>query len=155
LRQEAANGGVDPGRLVFARRTSPAQHLARQRAADLFLDTLPYNAHTTASDALWAGLPVLTLAGQSFAARVASSLLHAVGLPELVTSTPAEYEALAVRLAGDPELLRQMREKLARNHEAPPLFDTARFAKHLEAGFAEMHERHLAGLPAADILIPG
>ena len=153
LRKEAANCGVDPARLVFARRTSPAQHLSRQRAADLFLDTLPYNAHTTASDALWAGLPVLTLAGQSFAARVASSLLHAVGLPELVTSTPGEYEALAVRLAGDPELLGNIREKLVRNRADLPLFDTARFAKHVEAGFAQIHERHLAGLPPADILV--
>src|SRR5205814_3329585 len=102
LRKEAAARGVDPERLIFATRLPVAEHLARHRLADLFLDTLPYNAHTTASDALWAGLPVLTCRGSAFAARVAASLLGAVGLPELVTDNPADYESLALRLAFDP-----------------------------------------------------
>jgi protein O-GlcNAc transferase len=116
LRREAAARGVDPARLIFARRTtSLAEHLASHRAADLFLDTLPYNAHSTASDALWAGLPLVTCRGTSFAGRVAASLLHAIGLSELVTHDLAAYEALALRLARDPSLLRRVRERLAKN----------------------------------------
>ena len=115
LRREAEARGVAGERLVFAPRMDLAEHLARHRAADLFLDTLPYNAHTTASDALWAGLPVVTCAGRSFAARVAGSLLHAVGLPELVTTSLAEYEALALALARDPGRLAELRERLGRN----------------------------------------
>ncbi len=155
LREAAARLGVDPERLVFAPRTAPSQHLSRQRCADLFLDCLPYNAHTTASDALWAGLPVLTLAGDSFAARVAASLLRALDLPELVTSTREEYEASAVRLSTHPEILRGLRDKLARNRASAPLFDPARYVKHLEALFTEIHERYLAGLPPADLFAAG
>jgi SAM-dependent methyltransferase len=114
------------------------EHLARYRAADLFLDTLPYNAHTTASDALWAGLPVVTCAGETFAARVAGSLLHAVGLPELVTHTLADYEALALHLAGDPAALRALRDRLDGNRLTAPLFDTERYARNLEAAYMEM-----------------
>ena len=145
LRREAGRRGVRPERLVFARRTNLPDHLARHRSADLFLDTLPYNAHTTASDALWAGLPVLTCAGEAFASRVAASLLSAAGLPELITGGLPEYEALAVELATNPPRLAQIRQKLLANRLAAPLFDTPRFARQIEAAYAEMHERWLAG----------
>src|SRR5262249_56753103 len=112
------------GRLIFAPRMKLEDHLARCRLADLFLDTLPYNAHTTASDALWVGLPVLTCMGKAFAGRVAASLLRAIGLPEMVTSNMADYEALALMLARDPARLGQIKVKLARNRETDPLFDT-------------------------------
>src|SRR6185369_6801564 len=126
----------DPARLIFANRLdSTAEHLARHRLADLFLDTVPYNAHTTASDALWAGLPVLTCVGESFAGRVAASLLNAIGLPELVATTPEQYEALAIELATDPQRLEQIRRKLARNRLTTALFDTPRFTRHLEAAY--------------------
>ena len=117
LRKEAQQRGIDPARLVFADRLPPEEHLARHRLADLFLDTLPYNAHTTASDALWAGLPVLTCMGDAFAGRVAASLLHAVGLPELVTANLDDYEALALKLARDPALLAEIKAKLAHNRD--------------------------------------
>jgi protein O-GlcNAc transferase len=138
LRREAQARGVDPGRLVFAGRLKVDQHLARHRLADLFLDTLPYNAHTTASDALWAGLPVLTCQGEAFAARVASSLLAAVGVPELVTRNHADYEALALSLAYDAPRLAALRERLARNRDMFPLFDTDRFRRHIEAAYLHM-----------------
>jgi protein O-GlcNAc transferase len=131
------------------------EHLARQRAADLFLDTLPYNAHTTASDALWAGVPVLTRTGESFASRVAASLLRAVGLPELVATSAEGFEALAVELAGDPSRLAELRTRLARNRLTTPLFDTAALARHLERVYAQMYERHQAGLAPEHILISG
>jgi protein O-GlcNAc transferase len=145
LRSEAAARGVDPARLIFARRWPLPEHLARHRAAGLFLDTLPYNAHTTASDALWAGLPVLTRTGESFAARVGASLLEAVGLPELITSTPEQYEALAVGLARDPGKLAAIRETLERNRLAAPLFDTESFTRRLESAYEEMYARYQAG----------
>jgi predicted O-linked N-acetylglucosamine transferase (SPINDLY family) len=138
LCREAQARGVDPVRLVFAGRLKLDEHLARNGRADLFLDTLPYNAHTTASDALWAGLPVLTCPGQAFAARVATSLLHAVGLPELVTYSIQEYEALALALARDATRLGAIRAKLARNRDTHPLFDTDRFRRHIEAAYARM-----------------
>ena len=116
------------------------EHLARHRLADLFLDTLPCNAHTTASDALWAGLPVLTRAGTAFAGRVAASLLYAVGLPELVTHSFEDYEALALRLARDPSLLQGYRDRLATNRLTHPLFDTDRFRRHIEAAYRQMWE---------------
>lgn len=140
LRNEAAARGVDPARLVFADMLPLAEHLARHRLADLFLDTLPYNAHTTASDALWAGLPVLTCRGETFAGRVAASLLNAVGLPELVTANHEDYEALALKLAREPGMLAEIRAKLARNREAFALFDTLRFARHIEAAYTTMWE---------------
>jgi predicted O-linked N-acetylglucosamine transferase (SPINDLY family) len=138
LEREARARGVDPARLVFARRLPHAEHLARHRLADLFLDTLPYNAHTGASDALWAGLPLVTCAGSTFAGRVAGSLLHAVGLPELATRSLAEYEALALQLASDRRRLRQLRERLAANRGAAPLFDTERFRQNLESAYRGM-----------------
>jgi protein O-GlcNAc transferase len=138
LRAEAKARGVDPGRLVFAPRLPPEQHLARHQLADLFLDTLPYNAHTTCSDALWAGLPVITCYGKSFTGRVASSLLKAIDLPELVTASPQLYEALALELAQNPALMKAMREKLARNRTTTPLFDSERFRKNIEAAYEKM-----------------
>jgi predicted O-linked N-acetylglucosamine transferase (SPINDLY family) len=146
LRKEAGLRGVSPDRLIFAKRLPLAEHLARHRLADLFLDTLPYNAHTTASDALWAGLPVLTQIGKAFPGRVAASLLTAVGLPELITHTPEEYEALAIDLAQHPEKLQQIKQKLAENRLVKPLFDTSVFTQHLEKAYKIMYERHLKGL---------
>jgi len=140
LRTEAQARGVAPERLVFAPRIALGEHLARHRVADLFLDTLPYNAHTTASDALWAGLPVLTCAGSAFAGRVAGSLLHAVGLPELVTGDLSAYEALALQLARDGSLLGALRAKLARNRLTHALFDTDRFRRHIESAYVTMWE---------------
>ena len=145
LRKEAGVRGVDPARLVFAPRMKLDEHLARHRYADLFLDTLPYNAHTTASDALWAGLPVLTQMGQSFAARVAASLLNAMDLPELITKTQEEYESRAIELANDPLQLAQIKKKLEQNRETSPLFNGQLFARHMEAAYAEIHRRHLNG----------
>jgi predicted O-linked N-acetylglucosamine transferase (SPINDLY family) len=146
LQKEAALRGLDPARLVFATRMDLPQHLARHKAADLFLDTLPYNAHTTASDALWAGLPVLTCMGESFASRVAASLLNAIGLPELITQTPEDYEALAIELATNPGKLQSIKAKLAANRLSTPLFDTALFTKHIEAAYVQMNERYQADL---------
>ena len=151
LRREASARGVAPERLVFAPRTDNAQHLARQRLADLFVDTFPYNGHTTASDALYAGLPVVTTLGDTFASRVAASLLRAVGLPELIAETPEGYEKLALRLARDPEALAAVRAKLAAKLESAPLFDTARFTRNLEAAYAEALARSRAGKPPAAI----
>ena len=153
LRKEATRRGVDPTRLIFAPRMATPAHLARQRLADLFLDTLPYNAHTTASDALWVGLPLLTCMGESFAGRVAASLLKAVDMPELITNTPAEYEALAVALATDPKRLAQIRQKLALNRDTAPLFNAALFARHLEAAYTQMVERLYTLLPPKHIFV--
>lgn len=141
LRREAEARGIDPMRIIFAGRTTPELHLARQQLADLFLDTLPYNAHTTASDALWVGLPVVTTPGNSFPARVAASILTATGLPELITPDLSAYEALALELASNPERLRAIREKLLQNRRTAPMFDTARFTRNLEAAYRTMLER--------------
>ncbi len=138
LRREAAARGVDPARLVFAGPIAKDAHLARHRHADLFLDTFFYNAHTTASDALWAGVPVVTCPGQTFARRVAASLLNAIGLRDLIASDLPAYEALAIRLAREPSLLRDIRTRLAANRTRSALFDTARFARHLESAFRLM-----------------
>jgi protein O-GlcNAc transferase len=153
LQREAQARGVDAQRLVFARRLPLPEHLARHRVADLFIDTLPYNAHTTASDALWAGLPVLTLAGKSFAARVAASLLNALELPELVTTTQDQYESLAVELARAPGRLAELRQRLQERRITSPLFDTTGTARHLENAYQKMYERHLAGLPPEHIWV--
>jgi protein O-GlcNAc transferase len=138
LRSEAQARGVDPARLVFAPKMEISRHLARHRLADLFLDNLPVNAHTAASDALWVGLPVLTCPGHSFIGRVAASLLHAVGLPELVTASLDEYEALALRLARDREALQAIRQRLEANRSTCPLFDTDRLRRHIEAAYGTM-----------------
>jgi predicted O-linked N-acetylglucosamine transferase (SPINDLY family) len=149
LRREAERRDVSAERLVFAQRMpSSPDHLARQRLADLFLDTLPYNAHTTASDALWAGLPVLTCIGNAFPGRVAASLLQAIHLPELIAQTPVQYEDLAVELANDTGRLRDLRQRLADNRTRAPLFDTQLFTTHLETAYQEIHARKQAGMPA-------
>ncbi|MGA9917329.1 MAG: tetratricopeptide repeat protein [Paraburkholderia sp.] len=153
LRQEAVRRSVDAERLIFAKRTTLPEHLARQRAADLILDTLPYNAHTTASDALWVGVPVLTCAGHGFAGRVAASLLTAVGLPELITSTSAQYEDLAVALASNSQHLAAITQKLAGNRLTTPLFDTRLYTKHLEAAYTKIFERYHADLPTEHIVV--
>jgi protein O-GlcNAc transferase len=153
LRREANLRGVDARRLVFADRIDLPHHLARHRAADLFLDTLPCNAHTTASDALWAGLPVLTCVGETFAARVGASLVTAIGLPELIVSNLDDYENLAVSLATHPGPLVDIRRRLVGNRLTAPLFNTPLFAQHIEAAFTAIHERHLANLPPEHIEI--
>jgi predicted O-linked N-acetylglucosamine transferase (SPINDLY family) len=153
LRREAITRKIGPERLVFAKRMDLPEHLARHRAADLFIDTWPCNAHTTASDALWAGLPVLTHAGESFASRVAASLLTAIRLPELIASTPEDYEELTVQLATDAERLALIRKKLADNRSTAPLFDTRLYARHLEAAYIQMHDRCRANLPAEHIVV--
>jgi predicted O-linked N-acetylglucosamine transferase (SPINDLY family) len=140
LRAEAARHGIAPGRLVFAPRLPLEQHLARHALADLFVDTLPYNAHTTASDALWAGLPVVTCAGQSFPSRVGASLLRSAGLPELITHSLAEYEALALALVRDPARLASLRQKLAAQRDTCALFDLERYRRGIEAAFVRMWE---------------
>ena len=155
LRAEASARGVVPERLVFAQRRPYEEYLAQYRQADLFLDTLPFNAGTTASDALWAGLPVLTQLGQTFAGRMAASLLDAVGLPELIAHSTQEYEELALRLATEPGLLQGLRERLAANRPIAPLFDTARFTRHLEAAYETMWQRHAEGLSPDHIVVPG
>jgi predicted O-linked N-acetylglucosamine transferase (SPINDLY family) len=154
LRAEAAAQGIAGERLVFAERLPKARHLERHRLADLFLDTRIYNAHTTASDALWAGVPVLTCIGEAFPARVAASLLQAIGLPELITHSLEEYEALAVRLATQPVELAGLRAKLADQRLRMPLFDTERFARHLERAYELMWERHVQGLPSTPLQVP-
>ena len=152
----AKHAGVDPARLIFAPRVDRVEdHLSRHRAADLFLDTLPYNAHTTAADALWAGLPVVTCAGTAFPARVAGSLLHTIGLSELVTDNLADYEALALKLARDPLMMGDVRTRLAFNRLNSPLFDTARFTRHLEQAYTTMVRRARNGeAPAAFAVDP-
>jgi predicted O-linked N-acetylglucosamine transferase (SPINDLY family) len=154
LRREAARLGVGEARLVFAPRLPPAQHLARHRAANLSLDTHPCGAHTTACDALWAGLPLLTRLGASMAARVGASLLRAVGLPELIAASEEDYEAQAIELGRNPARLAELRARLDSNRMTTPLFDTALFARHLENGFAQIHARHRAGLAPDDVVVP-
>jgi protein O-GlcNAc transferase len=147
LRKEASRRGVDAGRLVFDRWRPRREYLARFHAADLFLDTLPYNAGTTASDALWVGLPVLTCMGESFAGRVAGSVLRAIELPELIAGSPGEYERMAVELASEPVRLQAIREKLVRNRSRTRLFDTARLTADLERAYEQIHARYLDDLP--------
>lgn len=154
LRREAQQNSVAPDRLVFAPRKKLEEHLARQRRADLFLDTLPYNAHTTASDALWVGLPVLTCVGSTFAGRVAESLAHAAGLSALVTHSLGDYEALALKLATTPTLLASMRAELERQRSHCPLFDTDRFRRHLESAFITMRARAERGEAPVSFDVP-
>lgn len=154
LRAYAAEAGVEPSRLVFAPKTGHAEHMARHVLADLFLDTWPYNAHTTAADALWMGVPVLTMAGHAFAARVAASLLDAVGLPELITDTPEAYVQAAVALAQDAPRRQRLREQLLAARHTASLFDAALRARELEAAFRMMHERRMQGLSPAPLEVP-
>ena len=153
LRKEAAARGR-PQAACVRKTSAAADHLARHRLADLFLDTLPYNAHTTASDALWAGLPVLTRTGETFAGRVAMSLLNAIGLPEFVTRTGEEYESLAIEVARHPERLASIKDKLARNRLTTPLFDTQLFTRHIESAYRAMYERYQAGLSPDHLHVP-
>lgn len=154
LCNEAIKRGVEPERLKFATRIKYDQHLARFQLADLFLDTLPFNAGATASDALWAGVPVLTCSGEAFAARMAGSLLHAVGLPELITDNLEQYEALAFKLATTPAMLAEIRAKLAENRATYPLFNTARFCRHIEAAYITMWERYQRGESPESFAVP-
>ena len=154
LKKEAERRGVNAERLIFAKRAeSLADHLARHRQADLFIDTLPYNAHTTTSDALWASLPVLTCRGESFASRVAASLLNAIHLPELITSTLDDYEQRAIELAKNPGKLAEIKQQLATNRLTTPLFDTQLFTQRLEAAYTQIYQRYQADLPPDHIYI--
>jgi len=153
LRRAAATHGISPYRLVFAKNLPQSEHLARHKHADVFIDTFNYNAHTTASDALWAGLPVVTKVGHQFAARVAASLLHAVGLPELVTESEEDYEALILELAADPAKLKAIRSKLDANRLTEPLFDTARYTRNFERGLNHAFELYLEGKAPEDIRV--
>ena len=155
LGRQAQGLGIDPARLIFASRLPLNEdHLARLKLADLFLDTLPYNAHTTAVDALWAGVPLLTRPGETFAGRVAASLLNAVGLPELITTSPEDYERTAIDLANEPAKLKAIREKLTRNRLSMPLFNTELFTRHIEAAYTAIRQRHRAGLAPDHIVVP-
>ena len=153
LGKEAQARGIDPFRLIFAETLPHAEHLERHKHADLFIDTFNVNAHTTASDALWAGLPVVTKQGEQFAARVAASLLKAVGLPELVTTTEADYEALIIQLASNPEKLTAIKNKLAANRLTEPLFDTKRYTRNFERGLQKAYDLYLNGEVPQDVWV--
>ena len=154
LKKEAGDRGINPARIIFGKRIPTSDYLARYRVADLFLDTLPYNAGTTASDALWVGLPVLTQIGESFSGRVAASLLTAIDLPELITSTADEYEHLAIELATSTDKLDKIKRKLANNRLTTLLFNSRLFTRHLEAAFEAMHQRFRADLPPEHLSVP-
>ena len=147
LKKEAKKNGVDENRIIFASRlTLREDHLNRIQLADLFIDTLPYNAHATTSDALQVGLPVLTCIGNSFASRVAASLINSVNLPELITNTQEQYESLAMELATHPEKLKTIKKNLNNNLPGSPLYDTPLFTQHLESAYSMMYERYQKGL---------
>jgi len=147
----AKTQGIDPTRLIFANRLPLAEHLARHQQADLFLDTSPCNAHTTASDALWAGLPLLTKQGSTFPGRVSASLLQAIGLPELIADTQSTYETLAIEYGNSPEKIQKIKQKLLVNKINLPLFNTQLFTTQLEDVFSKMIEQARANLSPADI----
>ena len=153
LTKEIVLRGLEPSRLIFGKRLSLHENLARYRVVDLFLDTLPYNAGTTASDALRMGLPVLTCVGNSFASRMAASILNAINLPEMITSTQEQYESLAIDLAMHPEKLKIIKDKLASNLPTAPLYDTPLFTKHLEAAYSSMYDRWQNGLDPEHIYV--
>ena len=154
LHKEAKQRGVDPNRLIFAKAMPLLDdHLARHKSADLFIDTIPYNGHTRASDALWTGLPVLTLIGQSFASRVSASLLNAIGLQELITYSEKEYEDLSIELATHPARLKEIKSKLEKNRLTKPLFNTKLFTKNIESAYTTIHEKYFKNLPVENIEI--
>ena len=153
LRREAEARGVTADRLIFASRVGYADYLRRYQLADLFLDTAPFNAGATASDALWAGLPLVTCSGEAFAARMAGSLLRAVGLPELAASSLEEYERIALALAQDRAAVEVLKAKLAQSLAGSALFDAARFRRHLEAAYQTMWQRQQAGAPPASFAV--
>jgi predicted O-linked N-acetylglucosamine transferase (SPINDLY family) len=154
IMNEAQKRNVDPSRIIFAYKVPMDEHLARQRLADLFIDTFVFNAHTTATEALWAGLPIVTKIGEGFAARVAGSLLNAVGLPDLVTETEKEYEALILELATNPKKLTKIKEKLITNCFTQPLFKTKLYTKHLENGYLQAYENNFKGNMPQTIIVP-
>jgi predicted O-linked N-acetylglucosamine transferase (SPINDLY family) len=154
FKEQARAAGIDPARLVFGRNLPLPAHLARLTLADLALDCAPYGSHTTASDVLWAGVPQIALHGDTFAARVSASLLTAIGLPELIVRSAAEYRDLALRLATDPQALARLKARLSANRLTTPLFDSRRFVRHLEAGYQAMWRRCVAGLPPDHIDVP-
>jgi predicted O-linked N-acetylglucosamine transferase (SPINDLY family) len=153
LKKEAANRGIDPNRLIFSERIPLEEHLARHKLADLFIDTVPCNAHTTCSDSLWAGLPVLTLTTKSFAGRVSASLLNAIMLPELITDTQEQYEALAIELSRNKEKLEKIKKKLVANKLSTSLFNTSTFTKNIEKAYEVMYEKYCEDIVAANIEI--
>jgi predicted O-linked N-acetylglucosamine transferase (SPINDLY family) len=153
LIREAEKKGIDSQRVIFGKQLPTDEYLARYQVCDLFLDTSPYNAGTTASDALWAGLPVLTLMGNSFASRMAASLLKAIDLPELITTNQSAYEDRAIELANNPQQLAEIKQKLARNRDSTPLFDTPLFTKNLESAYTTIYQRYQADLTPDDITI--
>jgi predicted O-linked N-acetylglucosamine transferase (SPINDLY family) len=145
LSNEAKNLGIDPDRLIYANRLPVSEHLGRHAFADLFLDTFPYNAHTTASEALWSGLPLLTLQGKSFASRVASSLLKAMDLPELICQSQDEYKSKAIFLAKNPAEISELKRKISQNKYSSPLFNTKLMTQNLEAAYTKMYQAYLEG----------
>ncbi len=153
LKKEALQRGVAENRLIFGAHIERSEYLARYKSADLFLDTFPYNAGTTASDALWAGLPVLTCMGESFASRVAASILNAIGLPELITKNQKEYETTAIKLATEPQKLNCIKEKLKYNRLTTTLFNTPLFTKNIETAYTEIYKQYLANLPPENIYV--
>jgi predicted O-linked N-acetylglucosamine transferase (SPINDLY family) len=153
LKKEAKKRGVEPDRLIFADNLPAEEHLARLKLADLFLDTFNLNAHTTASDALWAGLPVITKLGKGFPARVAGSLLTALEIPELITATEEEYEALALSLATNSEKLSLIKKKLIGKRTSAPLFDTEAYTRDLEKAYTQVYKRYVDGLPPKEFKI--
>jgi predicted O-linked N-acetylglucosamine transferase (SPINDLY family) len=153
LSKEIAQRHINPNRLIFADRYERPEYLARYRVADLFLDTHPYNAGTTASDALKMGLPLLTMQGKSFNSREAASILTSINLPELITNSPEEYEALAIELATNPDKLKTIKDKLNSNLSTAPLFDTKRFTKNIESAYTQMYERSQKGLEPEHIYV--
>ena len=155
LKKEAETRGVDPGRLVFAQECTYSEYLARIAKADLFLDTFNYNAGAVANDALWSSLPVLTLQGQSYVARMASSLLTAINLSELIAGTEDDYEQLALDLAGNPEKLESIRTRLNSRRDDSLLFDTEQFTKDIETAYRQMYNRYFTGKNPAHLVIEG
>jgi predicted O-linked N-acetylglucosamine transferase (SPINDLY family) len=153
LKKEAQKRGVEPDRIIFADKMSNDEHLARHRLADLFIDTFPYTAHTTCSDALWSSLPVVTRIGQSFASRVSASLLTAIGLSELITKTEKEYEELTFKIANNKSLLNEIKKKLTKNKPIKSLFNTKLFTKNIESAFVIMHERYHSNILVKNIEI--
>ena len=153
LKKEAMKFGINENRLVFATYKPIEEYLNRIKQADLFIDTLPFNAHVTASDALRMGLPVLTCIGNSFASRVAASVINATNLPELITTTQEQYESLAIELATNPEKLRIIKDKLVDNLPTAPLYDTPLFTRHLESAYLTMYEKYQQGLDPDHIYV--
>lgn len=154
LKKAAVERGIAPDRLVFAQKMPQPEHLARQRLADLFLDTFNCNAHTTTSDALWIGLPVVTKMGRGFAARVAGSLLTAMEMPDLITETEQAYEKLALNLAQNPDRLSELRQEILSKQATAPLFNTELYTRHIEEGYQIAYGRYFDGKKPANILIP-